>query len=129
MKMLSVVLLTLCTFGCGYSSKSSTPPQAGTVPAISALAPNSANSGSTAFVLTVNGSKFASTAKINFGTTAMTTTFISANQLTASIPATAIATPGAVHVTVTNPAIPGTGQYGSGGTLAETSNSMDFTVN
>jgi hypothetical protein len=34
-----------------------------------------------------------------------------------------------VKITVTNPATSGTGLYGSGGTLAETSASMDFPIN
>jgi hypothetical protein len=46
------------------------------------------------------------------------------------IPATAIAIPGAVPVTVTNPATPGSGGiYGNGGTVASTSSAMMFTVN
>jgi len=32
-------------------------------------------------------------------------------------------------VTVTNPGHPGGGMYGSGGTTAQTSNSMTFTIN
>jgi hypothetical protein len=54
---------------------------------------------------------------------------VSPNQLTVAIPAAAIATSGTIKVTVTNPGTPGTGMYGSGGTLPETSKSMDFTVN
>ncbi|HUK23396.1 MAG TPA: IPT/TIG domain-containing protein [Terriglobales bacterium] len=131
MKILSVVLLALCTFGCGYSSKTGTPaPQPGVVPNITQLAPDNANSGSATFTLTVNGSNFASNAAIKFGASSMTTTFVSGNQLTAQVPATAVAAPGTVPVTVTNPATPAMGgPYGSGGTTAETSNSMDFTVN
>jgi IPT/TIG domain len=131
MKILSVVLATLFTFGCGYSSKSGTSaPQPGIVPNITQLAPDNTNSGSTAFILTVNGSNFAGNAKVNFAGTGMTTTFISGNQLSATIPAAAIATPGTIQVSVTNPATSAMGgPYGSGGTLSETSNSMDFTVN
>ena len=40
----------------------------------------------------------------------------------AAIPATAIATPGTVPVTVTKPGTPG------GGTASETSNAVNFTV-
>jgi hypothetical protein len=46
-----------------------------------------------------------------------------------AVTASAIATPGTISVTVTNPATPGTGMYGSGGTLAATSAAMSFTVN
>ena len=112
---------------CGYSSKSSTPAIAGTMPNISELAPDKANSGGPAFVLTVNGASFAGNATINWNGTAQTTTAVSGAQLTTNIPASAIATTGTATVTVTNPGTAG-GMYG-GGTLAETSNSMTFTIN
>jgi hypothetical protein len=127
MRGICVVVLTLFSFGCGYGSTKTTPASAGIVPAISQLAPNSATSGGAAFVLTVNGSNFASNSTINWNSTAQTSTFVTASQLTATIPASAIAAPGAVPVTVTNPGTAG-GIYG-GGTLAETSVSMTFTVN
>ena len=57
------------------------------------------------------------------------TTFVSASQLTVSLPASAIAAAGTVTVTVTNPGTSGTGIYGTGATLPETSTPMDFTVN
>jgi hypothetical protein len=47
--------------------------------------------------------------------------------LTATIPASDVATAGTITVTVTNPGTPG-GIYG-GGTMAQTSNSMTFTIN
>lgn len=117
-----------CTLGCGYSSKT-TPPAAGNVPAIAQLAPASTKTGSGAFTLIVNGSKFNTNAVVNWSGTAQTTTYVSGNQLSVPIPASAIAAAGAVQVTVTNPGTSGTGMYGSGGTLAETSNSMTFTIN
>jgi hypothetical protein len=122
-----LMALIALTVACGYSSKTMAP-VAGTIPAITQLAPNTANAGA-AFVLTVDGSKFASKAVVNFNGTAETTTFVSANQLTASIPAAAVATAGNATVTVTNPATQGTGLYGGGGTLAETSSPMNFTIN
>lgn len=125
---IALVSLIALTLACGYSSKS-TPPAAGNVPAIATLAPDNTAAGSTAFVLTVNGSKFNTDAVVKWGGAAQTTHFVSANQLTADIPDTAIVTAGTVQVTVTNPGRPGTGQYGNGGTMTETSNSMDFTIN
>jgi hypothetical protein len=80
-------------------------------------------------MLTVNGSDFSSKATINWNGTAQTTTYVSASQLTATIAASDIATPATVPITVTNPAISGTGIYNSGATLAETSSAMNFTVN
>jgi hypothetical protein len=132
MKTLSTVLLAaVCAFtlACGYSSKATTPAVAGSMPSIAELAPDNMNSGGAAFVLTVNGSDFSSKATINWNGTAQTTTYVSASQLTATISASDIATPATVPITVTNPATSGTGVYGSGGTLAETSSAMNFTVN
>jgi phage baseplate assembly protein gpV len=126
----TALLVTLIglSLACGYSAKT-TPPVAGNVPAITALAPNNMAAGGAAFTLTVNGTTFNSDAVVNWGGVAQTSHFVSATQVTADIPATAIATSATVKVTVTNPGKPGTGQYGSGGTLPETSNSMDFTIN
>ena len=125
----TVVLVGLLAVGlaCGYSSHKTTPPAAGSMPNISALAPNNTNAGSASFVLTVNGTNFNSNATINWNGTAQTTNFVSANQMTATIPAASVATAGMVTVTVTNPGTPG-GIYG-GGTSAETSNAMTFTIN
>jgi predicted heme/steroid binding protein len=98
------------------------------MPNISALVPTNTNSGGPAFVLTVNGTSFNSDATINWNGTAQTTAHVSGSQLTATIPASDIATAGtSAAVTVTNPGHSG-GIYG-GGTLPETSNSMTFTIN
>jgi hypothetical protein len=132
-KPVSTILLAALialTAACGYSSKT-TPPVAGTMPAISQLSPDSATAGGAAFVLTVNGTNFSSKAVVNWNGAAQTanTTYVSASQLMVTVPASAIATSGAIAVTVTNPATPGSGIYGNGATLAETSAMMDFTVN
>ena len=127
-KIILLTALLSLTLACGYSSKT-TPPVAGTMPTIAQLSPASATAGSPGFVLTVNGSNFSSKAVVNWNGTAQTTTVVSPNQLTMAVPAAAIATSGSVSVTVTNPGTPGTGLYGSGGTLAETSGSMSFTIN
>jgi hypothetical protein len=128
LKTILLVTLIASTLACGYSSKM-TPPAAGNVPAIAQLAPASMKAGSAAFTLTVNGSKFNTNAVVNWSGTAQTTTYVSGNQVSAAIPASAITAAGTVSVTVTNPGTAGTGMYGSGGTMAETSNSMSFTIN
>jgi IPT/TIG domain-containing protein len=133
MKTIQIVLLSsliACTLACGYSSKAASPPSAGPMPAIAQLVPPSMNSGGQSFALTVNGSNFAAKATVNLNQTAQTnTTFVSANQLTVMIPASAIATPGTIKISVTNPGTPGMGAYGGGGTLPETSTLVNFTVN
>src|SRR5437588_5478794 len=127
MKLISLLLLAMVVSGCGYSKPAASAPQPGAVPVIAQLVPNSAKAGSPAFTLTVNGSGFNPDATINWN--GSKTTFVSGNQLTATIPASAIATPGTVTVTVTNPGHTAGGIYGSGGTMAETSAPMNFTVN
>ncbi|HTW58035.1 MAG TPA: IPT/TIG domain-containing protein [Terriglobales bacterium] len=127
---ISFVTLIALMLACGYSSKS-TPPVAGTMPAISALNPESVTAGGAAFMLTVNGSNFGAKAVVNWNGAAQTanTTYVSAGQLTVAVPASLIANSGTVSITVTNPATAGTGIYGTGATLAETSSSMSFTIN
>ncbi len=85
-------------------------------PALTDLTPSSAMAGSGAFTLTVNGSNFVSGAIVNFNGSARTTTFVSATQLTASIPATDVAGVGTAPITVTNP-------FGGG-----ISNALNFTI-
>jgi hypothetical protein len=125
----TVLLAALLATGlaCGYSSKASTPPSAGTKPNVTALVPANTAAGSTGVVLTVNGSSFNGNATINWNAAVLTTTHVSASQLTATIPDSDVAAAGTASVTVTNPGTPG-GIYG-GGTSAETSNSMPFTIN
>jgi IPT/TIG domain len=91
--------------------------------------PPNTNAGGGAFILTVNGSSFNPDAVVNFGGAHPTTAYMTGNQLTAMIPASAIAMPGSVPVTVTNPGHAGGDIYGPGGTTAETSAPMNFTVN
>ena len=125
-----LVALIALTVACGYSAKM-TPPAAGSVPKIVTFAPPSATAGSGAFTLTVNGNNFASKAVVNFNGAPQTsnTAFVSGSQLTVAVPASAVASPATITVTVTNPGTTGTGLYGSGGTSPETSNPMSFMVN
>jgi IPT/TIG domain len=122
-----LVTLTALALACGYTAKT-TPAVAGTVPTIAAVSPASMTAGSSAFTLTVNGTNFGSQAVVNWNGAARATSFVSGNQVTAAIPAADIATAGSAAVTVTNPGTPGTGMYGSGGTTAETSSPMAFTI-
>jgi hypothetical protein len=87
------------------------------VPTISSLAPSSATTGGAAFTLTVNGTNFISTSTVDWVGAALSTTYVSATQLTAQVPAPDIASSGSPSVTVVNPT-PGGG----------TSNAATFTV-
>ncbi|HEY1464339.1 MAG TPA: IPT/TIG domain-containing protein [Terriglobales bacterium] len=124
---LVILLLTAFTLGCGYKSPATTAPAAGVTPAIAQLVPATATHGAPGFTLTINGSNFASDSSANWNGTAFTTTFVTANQVTIAVPASAISSAGTASVVVSNPAVSG-GIYG-GGTLAENSNAMTFTIN
>src|ERR1700687_5653661 len=77
-------------------------------PRISSLNPNGATAGGSGFPMTVNGTNFVSGSVVNFNGTPRTTAFVSATQLTATIPASDISAIGSANITVTNPA-PGGG--------------------
>jgi uncharacterized protein (DUF1800 family) len=70
------------------------------VPVLTSITPDVLSIG--AFTITVNGSNFVQGAVVNFGTTALTTTFVSSTELTA-VGTTVAAQAGYVPVTVTNP--------------------------
>ncbi len=79
------------------------------VPVLAALVPGSITAGSSAFTLTVTGSAFATGATVNWNGSARATTFVSATQLQATVPAADVVLPGTAEVAVTNPA-PGGGR-------------------
>jgi uncharacterized protein (TIGR03437 family) len=68
---------------------------------ISSLSPISVVSGGPAFTLTVNGSGFVPASQVQWNGTAVSTTFVSAVQLTALVPAQPV--PATVPITVVNP--------------------------
>lgn len=82
---------------------------------ITGLSPSSATAGGPSFTLTVNGSGFLNSSTVQWNGSVLSTTYVSGNQLSASVPANLIASPGSVGVTVQNP----------GGT---TSNAVTFTI-
>ena len=86
------------------------------VPSVSTLSPSSAAAGSTAFTITVNGSSFVPAAAVTWNGTALSTSYVSASQLTATVPASDLLTAGTANVGVNNPTPGG----GSSKTLAFT---------
>ena len=87
------------------------------VPSVSSLSPASAAAGSTAVTLAVSGSDFVASSAVDWDGSALATTYVSASQLTALIPASELTTTGSASVTVVNPT-PGGG----------TSNAATFTI-
>lgn len=83
-------------------------------PSITSISPTSRVANTGAFTLTVNGTNFTSGSTVRWNGTNRTTTFVSATQLTASIPATDITTSGTAAITVA--------------TGAAVSNSQTFTI-
>ncbi len=88
------------------------------VPVLSSISPSSTYQGAGAFTLTVNGSKFVSNSVVTWNGNALTTTFVSSSQVTASVPAIDVASTGSASVQVLNPT-PGGGA----------SNTQTFTIN
>ncbi|RZK99012.1 MAG: VCBS repeat-containing protein, partial [Hymenobacter sp.] len=78
------------------------------VPTLTSLSPTTTVAGSNAFALVVSGTNFTTSSLVNFNGLPLATTYASATQLTAQVPASAVATAGAFGVTVTTPA-PGGG--------------------
>lgn len=81
------------------------------IPVISSLNPSNTTAGTAGFTLTVTGTNFVSTSVVDWNGSALTTTYVSATGLTASVPSSDIASAGTDTVTVTNPA-PGGGTSG-----------------
>ncbi|MEE8608248.1 MAG: hypothetical protein V3S55_11640 [Nitrospiraceae bacterium] len=78
------------------------------LPDVSSLTPPSLLVGGADFTLTVNGSSFIADSAVQWNGTDRTTTFVSATELQAAIPAADIAVAGTAQVAVVNPA-PGGG--------------------
>jgi len=86
-------------------------------PSLQGLTPNATPAGSSGVTVTVAGSNFVSGSTVNFNGTPLATAFVSPSELTATVPASDLASSGTFPVTVSNPA-PG------GGTSAP----VNFTV-
>ncbi len=99
----------------GTASTATAFPITAAAPPITSLSPISALAGGPAFTLTVNGTSFPAGSIVQWNSTALTTSFVSSAQLSASVPASLIASAGSASITVATPA---------GGT----STSLSFTI-
>ncbi len=77
-------------------------PVSPSIPVVTGLAPSGVMAGASGFSLTVTGSSFGSGAVVLWNGTPLTTSFVSASQLTAAAPAALLQTAGAVSVVVSN---------------------------
>jgi YVTN family beta-propeller protein len=111
------IVSLLLLAGCGSSINQPASSGSNPTPTITTISPNSTVAGGAAFTLTINGTNFVAASMVNFGGSALATTFVNSTQLTAAIPAASIASTGTPAVTVTNPA-PGGG----------TSQAINFTI-
>jgi len=69
---------------------------------LNTISPTVAEAGSSDTTITATGAEFSPTAVVEFNGTPLVTTFVSATQLTAVIPAAQLATAGSINVTVTD---------------------------
>ena len=103
--LVTALAATACGGGGGGSdtgggSTSTTPPPAPVT--LTSLAPAAVNAGTAATVITATGSGFTASSVIEWNGTALTTSYVSATSLTVTLPATDLAVPGTVPVTVSN---------------------------
>jgi trimeric autotransporter adhesin len=86
-------------------------------PGITSLSPNSAQVGSSDVTLTVNGTSFISGSTVYWGSTPLSTTYVSATQLMANVPSSSLTSTGWSPITINTPS--------SGG---GTSNALAFSI-
>jgi hypothetical protein len=72
-------------------------------PSISSISPSTTTARGPAFTLTANGDSFESQSTLRWNGTAKVTHIVNSGQLTADIPASDIANPGTVKITVHSP--------------------------
>jgi hypothetical protein len=98
-----LTLTVIVTMALGLALSGSTALAQSAVPFLEApVMPDVKPPASAAFTLTVNGTGFASNAVVSWNGTALTTTFVSKSQLTASVPAADLVKNGTGSVTVSN---------------------------
>jgi hypothetical protein len=85
------------------------------VPGVTVISPTSDVVGASAFTLTVNGTAFNSSSVVQWNGADLATTFVSATQVTAQVPASDLLTAGTIPISVVNPG-------------SSVSNSATFTV-
>ena len=104
MRFISVLLVSLLTIGCGTGSGNHDPQGLKTSmfspPSITMLVPNSVPVNSVPFAITINGTNFLTDATVFWNGTPVVTTFVTSNQLVASLEATDLMNVGLTRVYV-----------------------------
>src|SRR5579871_3812474 len=110
-----LAVLGICAIaaaGCGGGSASGSGSDSGSssnpAPILGSINPSSAVAGSAAVTISASGSGFVSGSTIDWNGSALPSTFVSASQLSPSLPASDLAAAGTAKVTVASPA-PGGG--------------------
>src|ERR1700683_2562380 len=106
--VLSCVLLTTLLAACGSGSGTGGGGTGGggtpqNIPTLSAIAPSSATTGAPAVSLVLYGSNFENAATVQWHATVLSSTWVSATEMTATIPASDVAPPGSAKISVSNP--------------------------
>jgi hypothetical protein len=112
--ILSVAILASLLAGCGGGNSGGSGGGGGTppgIPMLTAIAPSSAAAGSAAITLAVYGSNFAQGAAVQWNGATLSGQWISATEMTATVPAADLSAAGSANVTVVN-------QGSGGGTSA-----------
>ena len=98
------------------------------IPAATSLSPSSAAAGGTSFTLTVNGNNFISSSIVKWNGTSLTTTYVSATKVTATVPAANIVSGGSATVTVFNPTSGGGTSSGLTFTITSSNNPVPVAI-
>jgi hypothetical protein len=107
--ILIVTYLITVSIGCGGGAGAGSTPTAPSTPttpaapSITSITPSTIPAGSSAFTLQINGSGFVSGSVVSWNGTNLATTYVSATELTAAVPASLAASGGTFAITVANP--------------------------
>ena len=104
-RLFTISFILISILSCKKTSTVNNPGGGGTVnpvPAITSISPASVTAGDPGFTIVVTGSNFISGSLVNWNGASLTTTYVSATQLTASVSATLVSTAGSANITVFN---------------------------
>ncbi|MGO4516433.1 beta strand repeat-containing protein [Terriglobus sp. 2YAB30_2] len=97
-----VWFLTACSGGGGSNSSSNGGGNTVATPSVTSISPTKLAAGNAAVTLTVNGTNFTSTSSVQVGNVVVPTTYVSATQLTAAVPASLLVSGANLAIIVVN---------------------------